>query len=122
MRDSSTSLSVSPLKFIVILLVSTFLTFLYVSVYKLSKARVICSLTNLAIAALMIVMFFFDYAEIYEPLGTIIAVLIVAFVSARVICSLTNRIKLPFSVMSVYFSKNHGCHTGIIICQIIFLK
>lgn len=37
----------------------------------------------LAIAALMIVMFFFDYAEIYEPLGTIVAVLIVAFVSAK---------------------------------------
>jgi len=37
----------------------------------------------LAIAALMIVMFFFGYAEIYEPLGTIIAVVIVAFVSAK---------------------------------------
>lgn len=37
----------------------------------------------LAIAALMIVMFVFGYAEIYEPLGTIIAVLIVAFVSAK---------------------------------------
>ncbi len=37
----------------------------------------------LAIAALMIVMFFFGYAEIYEPAGTIIAVLIVAFVSAK---------------------------------------
>lgn len=37
----------------------------------------------LAIAALMIVMFFFGYAEIYEPLGTIIAVLIVATVSAK---------------------------------------
>lgn len=37
----------------------------------------------LAIAALMIVMFFFGYAEIYEPLGTIIAVIIVAFVSAK---------------------------------------
>ena len=37
----------------------------------------------LAIAALMIVMYFFDYADIYEPLGTIIAVLIVAFVSAK---------------------------------------
>lgn len=37
----------------------------------------------LAIAALMIVMFFFGYAEIYEPLGTVIAVLIVAFVSAK---------------------------------------
>lgn len=37
----------------------------------------------LAIAALMIVMFFFGYAEIYEPLGTITAVLIVAFVSAK---------------------------------------
>ncbi len=37
----------------------------------------------LAIAALMIVMFFFGYAEIYEPLGTIAAVLIVAFVSAK---------------------------------------
>ena len=31
----------------------------------------------LAIAVLMIVMFFFGYAEIYEPMGTIIAVLIV---------------------------------------------
>lgn len=37
----------------------------------------------LAIAVLMIVMFFFGYAEIYEPLGTIIAVLIVATVSAK---------------------------------------
>lgn len=37
----------------------------------------------LAIAALMIFMFFFGYAEIYEPLGTIVAVLIVAFVSAK---------------------------------------
>ena len=37
----------------------------------------------LAIAALMIGMFFFGYAEIYEPLGTIVAVLIVAFVSAK---------------------------------------
>ena len=37
----------------------------------------------LAIAALMIVMFFFGYAEIYEPLGTIVAVLIVATVSER---------------------------------------
>ncbi len=37
----------------------------------------------LAIAVLMILMFFFGYAEIYEPLGTIVAVLIVAFVSAK---------------------------------------
>ena len=37
----------------------------------------------LAITALMIVMFFFGYAEIYEPLGTIVAVIIVAFVSAK---------------------------------------
>lgn len=37
----------------------------------------------LAIAALMIVMFFFGYAEIYEPLGTIVAVLVVAVVSAK---------------------------------------
>ena len=37
----------------------------------------------LAIAVLMIVMFFFGYAEIYEPMGTIIAVLIVAFVTAK---------------------------------------
>ena len=37
----------------------------------------------LAIAVLMIVMFFFGYAEIYEPLGTIVAVLIVAVVSAK---------------------------------------
>ena len=37
----------------------------------------------LAIAALMIVMWMFGYADIYEPLGTIVAVLIVAFVSAK---------------------------------------
>ena len=37
----------------------------------------------LAIAALMTVMFFMGYAEIYEPLGTVVAVLIVAFVSAK---------------------------------------
>lgn len=37
----------------------------------------------LAIAALMIVMFFFGYAEIYEPLGTIVAILVVAFVTAK---------------------------------------
>ncbi|MCI8669685.1 MAG: calcium-translocating P-type ATPase, PMCA-type [Lachnospiraceae bacterium] len=37
----------------------------------------------LAIAALMIVMTFMGYAEIYEPIGTIVAVLIVAFVSAK---------------------------------------
>ncbi len=37
----------------------------------------------LAIAALMIVMFCFGYAEIYEPLGTIVAILIVAFVTAK---------------------------------------
>ena len=37
----------------------------------------------LVISAIMIVMWIFGYAEIYEPLGTIIAVLIVAFVSAK---------------------------------------
>ncbi len=37
----------------------------------------------LAIAVLMIVMFFFGYAEIYEPLGTIVAILVVAVVSAK---------------------------------------
>lgn len=37
----------------------------------------------LLIAAIMIVMFFLGYAEIYEPVGTIIAILIVAFVSAK---------------------------------------
>lgn len=37
----------------------------------------------LVIAAIMIVMFFFGYAEIYEPAGTIVAVIIVAFVSAK---------------------------------------
>ncbi len=37
----------------------------------------------LAIAAIMIVMFFFGYAEIYEPLGTIVAILVVAFVTAK---------------------------------------
>lgn len=37
----------------------------------------------LFISAVMIVMFFFGYAEIYEPVGTIIAVLVVAFISAK---------------------------------------
>lgn len=37
----------------------------------------------LFIAGLMIVMFFFGYSEIYEPAGTIVAILIVAFVSAK---------------------------------------
>ncbi len=37
----------------------------------------------LAIAAIMIIMFFLGYAEIYEPLGTIVAILVVAFVSAK---------------------------------------
>ena len=37
----------------------------------------------LAIAVLMIVMFFLGYAEIYEPLGTIVAIVIVAVVSAK---------------------------------------
>lgn len=37
----------------------------------------------LAIAVLMIGMFFFGYAEIYEPLGTITAVIIVAVVTAK---------------------------------------
>ncbi len=37
----------------------------------------------LAIAVIMIVMWIFNLADIYEPLGTIVAVLIVAFVSAK---------------------------------------
>lgn len=37
----------------------------------------------LVIATIMIVMFCFGYAEIYEPVGTVIAILIVAFVSAK---------------------------------------
>ena len=37
----------------------------------------------LIIAALMMVMFFFGYADIYEPLGTAVAVIIVAFVTAK---------------------------------------
>lgn len=37
----------------------------------------------MAITALMIVMFFFGYAEIYEPVGTAAAVLIVAVVTAK---------------------------------------
>lgn len=37
----------------------------------------------LFIAAVMIVMFFLGYAEVYEPIGTIVAVFIVAIVSAK---------------------------------------
>ena len=37
----------------------------------------------LVIAGIMIAMFFLGYAEIYEPVGTIVAILIVATVSAK---------------------------------------
>lgn len=37
----------------------------------------------LVIVAIMLVMFFMGHAEIYEPIGTIVAVLIVAFVTAK---------------------------------------
>lgn len=37
----------------------------------------------LAIVVIMLVMFFLGHAEIYEPVGTIVAVLIVAFVTAK---------------------------------------
>ena len=37
----------------------------------------------LAIVVIMLVMFFLGHAEIYEPIGTVIAVLIVAFVTAK---------------------------------------
>lgn len=37
----------------------------------------------LAIVVIMIVMFFLGHAQIYEPIGTIVAVLIVAFVTAK---------------------------------------
>lgn len=37
----------------------------------------------LAIVGIMLIMFFLGHAEIYEPIGTIVAVLIVAFVTAK---------------------------------------
>lgn len=37
----------------------------------------------LFIAGLMVIMFFLGYAEIYEPIGTVVAILIVAFVTAK---------------------------------------
>lgn len=37
----------------------------------------------LIIVVIMLVMFFLGHAEIYEPIGTIVAVLIVAFVTAK---------------------------------------
>lgn len=37
----------------------------------------------LVIAGIMFIMFFMGYAEIYEPLGTCVAILVVAFVSAK---------------------------------------
>lgn len=37
----------------------------------------------LAIVAIMLVMFFLGHAEIYEPIGTVVAILIVAFVTAK---------------------------------------
>ena len=41
----------------------------------------------LAISAIYIVMFFFGLAEIYEPIGTIVAILIVTIISARTECA-----------------------------------
>lgn len=37
----------------------------------------------LTIVVIMLVMFFLGHAEIYEPIGTMVAVLIVAFVTAK---------------------------------------
>ena len=37
----------------------------------------------LAIVVIMFIMFFMGHAEIYEPIGTIVAVLVVAFVTAK---------------------------------------
>ena len=37
----------------------------------------------LAIVVIMLVMFFLGHAQIYEPIGTVVAVLIVAFVTAK---------------------------------------
>ena len=37
----------------------------------------------LAIVVLMLIMFALGYAEIYEPIGTIVAIIIVAFVTAK---------------------------------------
>ena len=37
----------------------------------------------MAIVVIMLIMFFLGHAEIYEPIGTIVAVLIVAFVTAK---------------------------------------
>lgn len=71
----------------------------------------------LAISALMIVMFFLGYAEIFEPAGTLVAILIVATVTAKTgVASDTKYRDLKHSVkeeeIKVYRNGNI-CNTGI---------
>ena len=71
----------------------------------------------LAISALMIVMFFLGYAEIFEPAGTLVAILIVATVTAKTgVASDTKYRNLKHSVkeeeIKVYRNGNI-CNTGI---------
>ncbi len=71
----------------------------------------------LAISALMIVMFFLGYAEIFEPVGTLVAILIVAFVTAKTgVASDTKYRDLKHSVkeeeIKVYRNGNI-CNVGI---------
>lgn len=71
----------------------------------------------LAISALMIVMFFMGYAEIFEPAGTLVAILIVATVTAKTgVASDTKYRDLKHSVkeeeIKVYRNGNI-CNTGI---------
>lgn len=71
----------------------------------------------LAISALMIVMFFLGYAEIFEPAGTLVAILIVATVTAKTgVASDTKYQDLKHSVkeeeIKVYRNGNI-CNTGI---------
>ena len=67
----------------------------------------------LIIAGLMIVMWVLGYADIYEPAGTIVAVLIVAFVSAKTsVASDTKYRELKGSVRS----------TEMVLLQYLMLK
>lgn len=42
------------------------------------------------------------------------------FPQPRIVRTLADGIEFPFSAMTVNLSKNHGCHTGIILTQIVF--
>lgn len=75
----------------------------------------------LVIAGIMIVMFFLGYAEIFEPIGTCVAILVVAFVSAKTgVASDTAYRKTKASVKKdVVKTYRNGTVTEVVIDDIV---